>query len=344
MKKRIEEFILKVSKDSHNFLFVVNLIIFLLIISFITPTLNPNFDLFLNLNLKNLYQNFLTQISSPILYLILSILIGVIFYFGNIFLSWLGFPLIFLVFLLIEYINFLSFIFLRSGSISLLNIPKGEYKGFALFLSSLPHTLLSSFGFFLSLALGLGILLSFTVFVYRILKDKFPKVKPITLKIITFSIFNLLPHLILLYFIVRPIYNEVKLFSFRGPLLILIVVYLFSIGNHFFSLIQNELKVYKDKKPQDYFVSKLNEVIPYSILGVVLIVVGIILENTFDFRVLLPILNKINFSQNITRVLNILTGAIYIAAIIIPFWYVFFRSKKWAKVILSKRKEVKKKK
>jgi uncharacterized BrkB/YihY/UPF0761 family membrane protein len=225
-----------------------------------------------------------------------------------------------------------------------LNIPKGEYKGFALFLSSLPHTLLSSFGFFLSLALGLGILLSFTVFVYRILKDKFPKVKPITLKIITFSIFNLLPHLILLYFIVRPIYNEVKLFSFRGPLLILIVVYLFSIGNHFFSLIQNELKVYKDKKPQDYFVSKLNEVIPYSILGVVLIVVGIILENTFDFRVLLPILNKINFSQNITRVLNILTGAIYIAAIIIPFWYVFFRSKKWAKVILSKRKEVKKKK
>lgn len=344
MKKRIEEFILKVSRDSHNFLFVVNLIIFMLVISFIAPTLNPNFDLFLNLNLKNLYQNFLSQISSPILYLLLSLLVGIIFYFGNIFLSWLGFPLIFLVFLLIEFINFLSFIFLRTGAIKILNMPKGEYKGFALFLSSLPHTLLTSFGFFLSLALGLTILLSFTTFIYRILKDRFPKVKPLTLKIITFSIFNLLPHLVLLYFFVRPIYNEVKLFSFRGPLLILIVVYLFSIGNHFFSLITNELKTYKDMKPTQYFVSKINETLPYSIYGLIMILIGIILENTLDFKVLLPLLNKINLSQTPLRILNIIFGAVYIAAIIIPFWFVFFRSKKWAKNILSKRKEVKKKK
>ncbi len=344
MKKRIEEFILKVSRDSHNFLFVVNLIIFMLVVSFIAPTLNPNFDLFLNLNLKNLYQNFLAQISSPILYLVLSILIGIIFYFGNILLSWLGFPLIFLVFLIIEFINFLSFIFLRTGAITLLNMPKGEYKGFALFLSSLPHTLLTSFGFFLSLALGLAILLSFTTFIYRILKDRFPKVKPLTLKIITFSIFNLLPHLVLLYFFVRPIFNEVKLFSFRGPLLILIVVYLFSIGNHFFSLITNELKTYKDIKPTKYFVSKINETLPYSIYGLTLILIGIILEHTLDFRVLLPLLNKINLSQTPLRILNIIFGAVYIAAVIIPFWFVFLRSKKWAKNILSKRKEVKKKK
>ncbi|MCX8095176.1 MAG: hypothetical protein N3D74_03175 [Caldisericia bacterium] len=344
MKKRLEEFILKVNRDSHNFLFVVNFIIFLLVISFIAPTLNPNLDLFLNLNLKNLYQNFLSQITSPILYLIFSLLIGVIFYFGNIFLSWIGFPLIFLVFLLIEYINYLSFIFLRTGTISVLNIPKGEYKGFALFLSSIPHTLLVSFGFFLSLALGLTILLSFTTFIYRILKDKFPKLKPLTLKIITFIIFNLLPNLILLFFIVRPIYNEVKLFSFRGPLLIVVIVYLFSIGNHFFSLITNELKVYKDIRPTQYFVSKINETIPYSLYGLILILIGIILEHTVDLRFLLPILNKINISQTPLRVLNIITGALYISAIIIPFWYVFFKSKKWAKSILSKRKEVKKKK
>lgn len=344
MKKRIEEFILKVSRDSHNFLFVVNLIIFMLVVSFIAPTLNPNFDLFLNLNLKNLYKNFLTQISSHILYLVLSLLIGIIFYFGNIFLSWLGFPLIYLVFLLIEFINFLSFIFLRTGAITLLNMPKGEYKGFALFLSSIPHTLLTSFGFFLSLALGLTILLSFTTFIYRILKDRFPKVKPLTLKIITFSIFNLLPNLVLLYFFVRPIFNEVKLFSFRGPLLILIVVYLFSIGNHFFSLITNELKTYKDMKPTQYFVSKINETLPYSIYGLILILIGIILEHTLDFRVLLPLLNKINLTQTPLRILNIIFGAVYIAAVIIPFWFVFFRSKKWAKNILSKRKEVKKKK
>ena len=344
MRKRIEDFILKISKESYNFLFVINLVIFLIIISFIAPTLNPNFDLFLNLNLKNLYQSFLSQISSSILFLILSLLIGAIFYFGNIFLSWLGFPLIFIIFLLIEYINFLSFIFLKTGSISLLNIPKGEYKGFALFISSLPHTIFTSFGFFLSIALGLEILLSFNVYLYRLLKDKFPKIKPLILKIITFSIFNLLPHLILLAFIVRPIYNEVKLFSFRGPLLIVILVYLFSIGNHFFSLIQNELKVYKDKKPQDYFVSKLNDVIPYSIFGAILILIGILLENTLDFRLILPILNRLNFNQIITRALNIITGALYIAAIIVPFWYVFFRSKKWAKLLISKRKEVKKKK
>ncbi|MBC7194954.1 MAG: hypothetical protein H5U37_04790 [Caldisericia bacterium] len=169
MKKRIEEFILKVNRDSHNFLFVVNFIIFMLVISFVAPTLNPNFDLFLNLNLKNLYQNFLSQVSSPLLFFILSLIIGIIFYFGNIFLSWVGFPLIFLVFLLIEFINYLSFIFLRTGSISILNLPKSEYKGFALFLSSIPHTLLNSFGFFLSLALGLTILLSFTTFIYRVL-------------------------------------------------------------------------------------------------------------------------------------------------------------------------------
>lgn len=344
MKKRIEEFILKVSRDSHNFLYVVNLIIFMLVVSFVAPTLNPNFDLFLNLNLKNLYKNFLTQISSHILYLVLSLLIGIIFYFGNIFLSWLGFPLIYLVFLLIEFINFLSFIFLRTGAITLLNMPKGEYKGFAIFLSSIPHTLLTSFGFFLSLALGLTILLSFTTFIYRILKDRFPKVKPLTLKIITFSIFNLLPHLVLLYFFVRPIFNEVKLFSFRGPLLILIVVYLFSIGNHFFSLITNELKTYKNMKPTQYFVSKINETLPYSIYGLILILIGIILEHTLDFRVLLPLLNKINLTKIPLRILNIIFGAVYIAAVIIPFWFVFFRSKKWAKNILSKRKEVKKKK
>lgn len=344
MKKRIEEFILKVSRDSHNFLFVVNLIIFMLVISFIAPTLNPNFDLFLNLNLKNLYQNFLSQINSPILYLLLSLLVGIIFYLGNIFLSWLGFPLIFLVFLMIEFINFLSFIFLRTGALALLNRPKGEYKGFALFLSSLPHTVLSSFGFFLSLALGLTILLSFTTFIYRILKDKFPKIKPITLRIITFNIFNLLPHLILLYFFVRPIYNQIKLFSFRGPLIILVVVYLFSIGNHFFSLVSNELKTYKDMKPTQYFVSKINETLPYSIYGLILVLLGIILEHTLDFRILLPLLNKINLSQTPLRILNIISGAIYIAAVIIPFWFVFYRSKKWTKAILSKRKEVKKKK
>jgi len=289
MKKRIEEFILKVNRDSHNFLFVVNLIIFILVIAFVAPTLNSNFDLFLNLNLKNLYQNFLSQVNSPFLYLILSLLIGIIFYFGNIFLSWLGFPLIFLIFLFIEYINYLSFIFLRIGTISVLNLPKSEYKGFSLFLSSLPHTLLLSFGFFLSLSLGLSIFLSFTTFIYRVLKDRFPKIKPLTLKILTFSIFTLLPNLLLLYFIFRPIYNEVKLFSFRGPILLLVIVYLFSIGNHLFSLITNELKVYKDLKPSTYFVSKINETLPFSIYGVILIIVGILLENSLDFRILLPI-------------------------------------------------------
>jgi hypothetical protein len=344
MKKRLEELILKINRDSHNFLFIVNFIIFMLIISFIAPTLNPNFDLFLNLNLKNLYQFFLSQIKSPFLFFLLSLVVGVIFYFGNIFLSWVGFPLIFFSFLLIEYINYLSFIFLRTGSISILNLPKSEYKGFALFLSSIPHTLLNSFGFFLSLALGLTILLSFTTFIYRILKDKFPKIKTLTLKIIVFVIFNLLPNFILLYFFIRPIYNEVKLFSFRGPLLILIAVYLFSIGNHFFSLVTNELKIYKDLKPSSYFVSKINETLPYSIYGFILILIGIILEHFFDFRVLLPILNKINLPQTPLRIVNVISGIIYIAAVIIPFWYVFFKSKKWAKYILSKKKETKKKK
>ncbi|MBC7194557.1 MAG: hypothetical protein H5U37_02760, partial [Caldisericia bacterium] len=216
--------------------------------------------------------------------------------------------------------------------------------GFALFLSSIPHTLLNSFGFFISLAIGLTILLSFTTFIYRVLKDRFPKVKPLTLKIIVFSVFNILPNLILLYFFVRPIYNEVKLFSFRGPLLLLIVVYLFSIGNHLFSLITNELKVYKDMKPSSYFVTKINETIPYSIYGLVLILIGIILEHTIDLRLLLPLLNKINLSQTPLRILNVISGIIYIGAIIIPFWYVFYKSKKWAKAILSKKKEVKKKK
>ncbi len=344
MKKRIEGFILKVNRDSHNFLFVVNFIIFMLVVSFVAPTLNPNFDLFLNLNLKNLYQNFLSQVSSPLLFFILSLIIGIIFYFGNIFLSWLGFPLIFLVFLLNEYINYLSFVFLKLGSISILNLPKSEYKGFALFLSSIPHTLFNSFGFFLSLALGLTIFLSFTTFIYRILKDRFPKVKPLILKIIVFSIFNLLPNFILLYFFIRPIYNEVKLFSYRGPLLLLIIVYLFSIGNHFFSLVTNELKVYKDMKPSYYFVTKINETLPYSIYGLFLILIGIIIEHFIDFKLLLPLLNKINLSQTYLRILNVISGIIYIGAIIIPFWYVFFKSKKWAKAILSKKKEVKKKK
>lgn len=347
MKKRLEDFILKVFDLHPLFLFVVNFIFFILIISFISPSLSQDPDYILRLNirsLRELYINNLSFINSPFLYLIFSLIFSLIFYFGNIFLSWIGIPLFYITYLFLEISKNFALVFTKIGSLQFLNLPLSEHKGFSIFLSQIPHTLFLSFGYFLSLVGGLIVLTTFSVFIYRLLKNRFPKIKPMTTKIIVFVLIIIIPHLLILYYILSNLFKDITLLSLRGPIYLLLLVYFVSIGNHFFSLIGNELKKYKDLTPREYLIENLKNatfLIPY---GVVLVVIGIILENTISIRVLMPLLDKIKISGLSLNILNITTSILYALSIILPFWYIFYRSRRWAKAILSKRKEVKKRK
>lgn len=347
MRKKLMDFILKVYELHPNFLFVVNFMFFILIISFVTPSLSsdPGYILRLNLrSLRELYINSFAFLKSPFLYTIFSIIFGTIFYVGNIFLSWIGIPLFYILYFFLEVTKNFAFIFTKTGKTQFLNLQVAEYKGFAVFLSQIPHTLFLTFGYFLSLVAGLIILLSFSVFIYRILKNRFPNIKPTTLKILTFIVIILIPHLIVLYFVLKPLFNDIKLLALRGPIYLLLLVYFFSIGNHFFSLIGSEIKKYRDLKPREYLVENLKNAIYLVPFGLILIIIGIILENTISIRLLMPLFNKINVQGLTLNILNIVSAILYAASVIVPFWFVFYRAKKWSKVILSSKKEVKKKK
>ncbi|MGB9749590.1 MAG: hypothetical protein ACPLWB_01930 [Caldisericia bacterium] len=347
MRKKLKDFILKVYELHPNFLFIVNFIFFILIIAFVSPSLTSDPDYILRLNLRSLrelYINSFGFIKSPFIYLIFSLIFGSLFYLGNIFLSWIGIPLFYVIYFFLELTENFTLVFTKIGTQSFLNLPLTEHKGFSIFLSQIPHTLFLSFGYFLSLVAGLIILLSFSTFIYRILKNRFPKIKPLTAKIIVFIVIIIIPHLLVLYFISKPLLNDIKLFSLRGPVYLLLLVYFFSIGNHFFSLVSSEIKKYKDLKPREYLVENLKNAIYLVPFGLILVIIGIILENTLSVRVLMPLFNKINVQGLTLNILNIITAILYAASVIVPFWFVFFKSKKWSKVILSTKKESKKKK
>lgn len=347
MKKNLEAFILKVYELHPNFLFTVNFMFFILIIAFISPSLSSDPDYILRLNLKSLrelYVNSFAFIKSPIIYLIFSLIFGVLFYLGNIFLSWIGIPLFYIIYFFLELTENFTLVFTKIGAQSFLNLPVSEHKGYSIFLSQIPHTLFLSFGYFISIAIGLIVLLSFLTFIYRIFKGKFPKMKPLTAKIIVFTFILIIPHLLILFYILRPLLNDIKLLSLRGPLYLILLVYFFSIGNHFFSLVGNEVKKYKDLKPIDYLVENLKNVFFFIPFGLILIIIGIILENTLSIRVLMTLFNKINVSSLTRNIFNIISAILYASSVIIPFWFVFYRSKKWSKVILSSKKETKRRK
>jgi hypothetical protein len=347
MRKKLNDFILKVYELHPNFLFVVNFMFFILIMAFVSPSLSSDPDYILRLNLKTLrelYVNSFAFIKSPFIYTIFSLIFGALFYLGNIFLSWIGIPLFYIIYFFLELAENFTLVFTKVGTQSFLNLPLTEHKGFSVFLSQIPHTLFLSFGFFISLVAGLIVLLSFSTFIYRIFKGRFPKTKPMTAKIIVFIIIIIVPHLLILYFISKPLLNDIKLISLRIPLYLLLLVYFFSIGNHFFSLIGNEIKKYKDLKPREYLVENLKNAIFLLPFGLILVIIGIILENTISVRFLMPLFNKINVQGLTLNILNIITSILYAASVIVPFWFVFYKAKKWSKAILSIKKEAKKKK
>lgn len=347
MKKKLESFILKVFELHPNFLFTVNFMFFILIVAFISPSLSSDPDYILRLNLKSLrelYVNSFTFVKSPFIYLIFSLIFSVLFYLGNIFLSWVGIPLFYIIYFFLELTENFTLVFTKIGTQSFLNLPLSEHKGFSIFLSQIPHTLFLSFGFFISIAIGLIILLSFLTFIYRILKGRFPKMKSVTARIIVFFIVLIIPHILILFYISRTLLNDIKLLSLRGPLYLILLVYFFSIGNHFFSLVGNEVKKYKDLKPIDYLVENLKNVFFFIPFGLILIIIGIILENTLSIRMLMPLINRINVSGLTLNILNIISAILYASSVIVPFWFVFYRSKKWSKAILSSKKEVRRRK
>ena len=347
MRKKLNDFILKVYELHPNFLFIVNFMFFILIVAFIAPSLTSDPDYILRLNLRTLRElhiNNFSFIKSPFIYLIFSIIFASLFYVGNIFLSWIGIPLFFIIYFFLELTENFTLVFTKIGSQSFLNLPLSEHKGFSVFLSQIPHTLFLSFGYFISLVGGLIVLLSFTTFVYRLFKNRFPKMKPLNAKIIVFIVIIIIPHILVLYFILKPLLNSIKLLSLTGPLYIILIVYFFSIGNHFFSLVGSEIKKFKDYKAKDYLVENLKNATYLIPFGLILVIIGIILENTLSVRVLMPLLNKINVTGIALNILNIVTAILYGASVIVPFWYVFYKSKKWSKVILSSKKEAKKKK
>jgi len=134
--------------------------------------------------LRELHINNFSFIKSPLIYLIFSIIFASLFYVGNIFLSWIGIPLFFIIYFFLELTENFTLVFTKIGSQSFLNLPLSEHKGFSVFLSQIPHTLFLSFGYFISLVGGLIVLLSFTTFVYRVFKNRFPKIKPLNAKLL----------------------------------------------------------------------------------------------------------------------------------------------------------------
>lgn len=346
MRKHIEDFILKVYSLHPHFLFVVNFIIFLLLIAFLVPSLNPNPEFILRLKTLSLTQTYLNKfafLKSPFMYLIFSVVFGVLVFLGNMFLSWVGIPLFFISYLFIENMKRFTYLFTGRGTLIALNLPEKTVKGFSVYFSTFFSNIFESFGYFISLAAGLFILVYFGVFIYRIIREKFPKIKALWGKIITFTVFILIPHLVILFFILREFFKDMKILSLRGPFLAVILVYLVSAGAHFFSFVGREVKRGKDRKPSEFLSEGLTVGLFFLPVGLMSLILGIVLKNTLSFRVLLPLFEKMNPPSSTLTVLNIVGVVLYVASIIIPFWYVFYNAKRWSKRILNERKVSKKK-
>ncbi|MCD6168030.1 MAG: hypothetical protein J7J33_01835 [Caldisericia bacterium] len=346
MKKHIEDFILKVYSLHPHFLFVVNFMIFLLLVAFLTPSVNQSPEFILRLKTLSLTQTYLNKfafLKNPVVYLIFSIVFGALVFLGNIFLSWVGIPLFYISYFFIENMKRFTYLFTGRGTLTALNLPEKTVKGFSVYFSTFPANIFEAFGYFISLAAGLFVLIYFSVFMYRIIREKFPKIKALWGKIVTFVVFILIPHLIILFFILREVFKDIKVFSLRVPFLVVILVYLVSVGSHFFSLVGREVKKGKDKKPSEFLSEGLTTGLSFIPIGLTSLIIGIILKNTLSFRILLPLFEKINPSSSTLLVLNIIGVIVYALSIMLPFWYVFYNAKRWSKKILNERKISKKK-
>ncbi len=346
MKKHIEDFILKVYSLHPHFLFVVNFIIFLLLIAFLVPSLNQNPEFILRLKTLSLTQTYLNKfafLKNPLVYLVFSLVFGALIFLGNIFLSWIGIPLFYISYFFVESMKRFTYLFTGRGTLIALNLPEKTVKGFSVYFSTFPANIFEAFGYFVSLAAGLFVLVYFGVFMYRTIREKFPKIKALWGKITTFVVFILIPHLIILFFILREVFKDMKIISLRGPFLAVILVYLVSVGAHFFSFVGAEVKKGKDKKPSEFLSEGLTVGLFFLPIGLSSLLLGIILKNTLSFRVLLPLFEKINPSSSTLFVLNIVGVIVYALSIMLPFWYVFYSAKRWSKRILNERKISKKK-